>query len=528
MGLIVTAAALAWARPAAACGGFFCSQAPMDQAGEDIAFVLGTTPEGESTVEAHVQIAYQGEAGRFAWVVPMPALPTLSVGSPELFNWLQMTSQPRFQLEWEYGQCGGDWMPVAMESDTAAGPPRAGGDVTVVRVEEVGPYTAAILQATRADALTEWLRANEYDLTDESAAALVPYLGEKYYFVALKLTSGQTTGDLRPLVVKYRGDTPCIPIKLTAIAARPDMPITAYVFAARRAVPLNYRHVLVNEARIDWLGFGSNYRQVASEAIDEAGGHAFLTEFAGPLESLRQNGGRILGEGLDTAALAALSHPVDFWLEVMRQNFPRAGLLSMARRYIPMPRSLEGSTDENGFYNRIGEFRDAIDGDPGRAAFDARAFAAELEESVVAPLSRAQAIIDGSGYVTRLFTTMSAEEMTVDPEFSFNGELGDVSNVHTATATCETIVPGSAVRITLANGLSFSVEWNKGPFTDGPAAARIEQLFKQGEPTLVQDNGPEISGVTGPAGCRCDAGLAPGSLALLALGLAASRRRRAR
>ena len=35
-------------------------------------------------------------------------------------------------------------------------------------------------------------------------------------------------------------------------------------------------------------------------------------------------------------------------------------------------------------------------------------------------------------YLTRLYTTMSADEMTMDPVFEFNPDLPDVSNVHTA------------------------------------------------------------------------------------------------
>ena len=66
------------------------------------------------------------------------------------------------------------------------------------------------------------------------------------------------------------------------------MPITAYVLSSRRAIPLNYRHVLINPTRINWLNYGSNYSQVANAAVDEAGGQAFLTEYAGAVGSIAQ------------------------------------------------------------------------------------------------------------------------------------------------------------------------------------------------------------------------------------------------
>ena len=46
-----------------ACGGFFCSQVPINQSGERIIFSIEGT-----TVEAHVQITYSGEAKKFSWV----------------------------------------------------------------------------------------------------------------------------------------------------------------------------------------------------------------------------------------------------------------------------------------------------------------------------------------------------------------------------------------------------------------------------------------------------------------------------
>src|SRR5262245_11571312 len=66
---------------ALACGGFFCSRVPVDQSGENIVFGV----DGRR-VEAHVQIQYQGAAEKFAWVVPVPSLPQLSIGSPVLFT----------------------------------------------------------------------------------------------------------------------------------------------------------------------------------------------------------------------------------------------------------------------------------------------------------------------------------------------------------------------------------------------------------------------------------------------------------
>src|SRR5262249_49616671 len=62
---------------------------------------------------------------------------------------------------------------------------------------------------------------------------------------------------------------------------------------------------------------------------------------------------------------------------------------------------------------------------------------AKLEELVITPIRDVQALIDAHPEITRLYTTMSAEEMTLDPLFTFNADLPDTSNVHTANRIIE-------------------------------------------------------------------------------------------
>jgi hypothetical protein len=512
--------AAGWPREAEACGGFFCSRIPVDQSGERIIF----TVDG-GRVEAHVQIQYVGDAQDFAWIVPVHGMPTLSVGAPAFFTYLAQVTQPQFRLTWE-GSCAS---PFSVFADGATGgpvPTDAGSPgVEVLQQSQVGPYDSVILSATDAAALKTWLTSNGYDISATADSAIEPYVGQGYNFVALKLQKDRSVGELRPIVLGFEGTRPCVPIRLTAVAAQPNMPIIAYVFAAARAVPVNYRHVLINETRIDWLSGGANYTQVASRAVDEAGGRAFLTELAGSTAPFANpNEMQLPGANLDTSVLATKTHPVDFVLEVFSQNFPQGdgALFAMFQRYIPIPQSLQGSVSPQQFYNGIAFFRSDIDNDPGRAPFDAVAFANELEGSIVAPLRRAREILVSHPYLTRLFTTMSAEEMTVDPEFDFNASASDVSNLHTATARplCDS---ENRVRITLADGRYFTVSFASGPVSAGPNAERVEQYTEEGPPATLVDNTAAIHAVIarqfgggGPGSCGCAGGTAA-PLTVLAL-----------
>ena len=77
--LLIAGLSAAAIRPANACGGFFCSQVPVDQSAERIIFALSPN---KTTV--YIQINYQGEAQKFSWIVPVLAVPNIKIGNDEV------------------------------------------------------------------------------------------------------------------------------------------------------------------------------------------------------------------------------------------------------------------------------------------------------------------------------------------------------------------------------------------------------------------------------------------------------------
>jgi hypothetical protein len=74
-----------------------------------------------------------------------------------------------------------------------------------------------------------------------------------------------------------------IPLRLTAVAANPDMAVLTWIFANAQAVPTNYTHMEILDEEITFFTFGgNNYRQLLSDKANEFNGQAFITEFAGP------------------------------------------------------------------------------------------------------------------------------------------------------------------------------------------------------------------------------------------------------
>ncbi|MFP6645172.1 MAG: DUF2330 domain-containing protein [Candidatus Latescibacterota bacterium] len=180
--LSVFTAMLLSATTAGACGGFFCSFAPMNQVSERILFV----DRGDS-VTAHVQIAYTGEAADFAWILPVPSRPSLAVSHNELFNQLQFATQPMFLLEWQEGvdDCGFLFPPFVRFEE--ASPTSAKDGVTVVAEERVGPYDTVVITADDPAAVVHWLADNGYQLGALGPELLAPYVEGGMHFLALRL-----------------------------------------------------------------------------------------------------------------------------------------------------------------------------------------------------------------------------------------------------------------------------------------------------------------------------------------------------
>jgi len=51
--------------------------------------------------------------------------------------------------------------------------------------------------------------------------------------------------------LKFRGAEACVPLRLTAIAANPDMPVLVWVLGDTRVAPRAYHEIQIDDASID-------------------------------------------------------------------------------------------------------------------------------------------------------------------------------------------------------------------------------------------------------------------------------------
>src|SRR4051812_30479025 len=179
---LVTAVALATflpARPAAACGGFFCNRAqPVNQAAEGIVFA----DNGDGTVTAVIQIKYQGPSQKFSWLLPISSVPKadddIGIASNLAFQRLQAATNPNYTLNVKIeGTCRENNLnvsgPSASGGAASAGVPgidaSGGGGVTVEASGIVGAFQWDVISVDKsladpADVAVKWLKDNGYDV----------------------------------------------------------------------------------------------------------------------------------------------------------------------------------------------------------------------------------------------------------------------------------------------------------------------------------------------------------------------------
>ncbi len=284
---LMTAVALAGAAsllrpaPVEACGGFFCGQTPVDQNAERVVFAVD---DAAGTTEMIVQIGFQGNASEFAWIVPLGSVPV--EGSLGTFPQAAITALDANSSPQVYGGGG------CLEFDAAAGPPSADerGPVTVHTREVVGPYDVAVIESTDPDALVAWLRDNSFRVTNPMQPYIADYTAAGMKFLALRLTNEAKVSDIEPFRMTLPGTSPVVPLKMTALAAEPEMGILVFVLGSQRFEGANWPNLEVDPANLvyDWTTGQHNWVTEVARVVDAAGGQGWVTETASSTASYVQ------------------------------------------------------------------------------------------------------------------------------------------------------------------------------------------------------------------------------------------------
>ncbi|MCB9740085.1 MAG: DUF2330 domain-containing protein [Deltaproteobacteria bacterium] len=558
--ILVALAAMTVGTEAFACGGCFSPPGSSSLVVQDAERVLFHRDAGGKTTVT-IEVRYSGPAKDFAWVVPMPKPPKVGVGTAYVFDRLDQAVAPRFRsrfalddegcglyaAESAFGCSDNDLAVSGLTSDIAVTDGGAhgggrGGDVQVLEKSQAGPYNYEVVQGKDGSALMKWLADNGYDTPAAAAPIVASHVAKGDVFVAFKLASGADVAEIRPVVLQMQDADPCVPLRLTSIAAADELAVVVYTIGPGRAVPKHHLAVTPNPLRLRWDGGVQNYVQLVAAAIDEAAGRAFVTEFAGPAGDLRVD---LFGNEGGVDATALFTRPIvwesadggwqsrSIWangkalnpkyfdeLDALKTVTTAQGLAEWVRdsafavvtETAVLFEAASGLAQANGQGDAAEQFwstlRDATTlalTDGGEAAVDGAALAESLRTGVAEPVLAVRDALDAPGAkLTRLHMRISADEMDRDPIFAFNATLPDVRIDWAASvaAICyDREFDADAIRLRLEGGPLDGGSWIlpnnafeaiststrlAGPTTadprwkSSPAALRVELLDETG------------------------------------------------
>ena len=252
--LVVILFLLTTATPVLADGGFFpdsmyrdlyeVSQKAVILYGNSTGNVTGNYT-GNYTEHLILSVSFEGDAEDFAWVIPVPNLPEIAVTDAYLFD--ELSDFTAAEVPHVVGCFGG--------GDGAG--PTPGDGVDIIEEQVVGPYATAILSATNATALADWLNANGYIFPEDGEEIVGEYIEKEWYFVATKInaveedtSSALAEGAIEPIVLSFASNQTVYPLRISSLSTTTATPpeVLLYVLAD---------HVMVPEQYPLYIGYGN-------------------------------------------------------------------------------------------------------------------------------------------------------------------------------------------------------------------------------------------------------------------------------
>lgn len=159
-----------------------------------------------------LQVKYEGPAKDFAWIVPLPAQPKVEA--------IQAKDSPFAEIS-QFTQ-----RRQRYEIDGLRGGPDAG--VTVLQRKVVGVYDIAVLAASDAKALSDWLARHGYGLPEQLRSVLGHYVQKRWVYAAMRidpkaLASDEVkklkTGELQPIRFTFASKQMVYPLRISSVNA---------------------------------------------------------------------------------------------------------------------------------------------------------------------------------------------------------------------------------------------------------------------------------------------------------------------
>lgn len=144
-----------------------------------------------------LQVGFSGSASEFAWVIPVPARPTLRVGDPAVFDELQSVFMPRILPKG----------PFSAPQKPNVEPPKP------VRMGET------IILPPDWYALSQWLKTNHYQMPAEAIEIIQDYVRRRWYFIVVRVHTEPERFPrwLQPIWIAFESRRASFPLRISSL-----------------------------------------------------------------------------------------------------------------------------------------------------------------------------------------------------------------------------------------------------------------------------------------------------------------------
>jgi hypothetical protein len=157
-----------------------------EQAQEAIIIFHGAATRGKATEDLILKIRVHGAAKSFAWVLPLPAKPTIAKEDPKLFEELFAYVQARRVRPHKAKGSKSE----GLDARPAARPP-----VEVLSRRVVGSYDTAVVRENVAGALNQWLTREGFQTLRDAEDIIGFYRKKGYVFACIKVSDAALSKD---------------------------------------------------------------------------------------------------------------------------------------------------------------------------------------------------------------------------------------------------------------------------------------------------------------------------------------------
>jgi hypothetical protein len=282
VGLLSFGLSTAAPNTAEACGGCF---APNDSVtvvtSHRMAVALSST---QTTLWD--QIEYAGSPEDFVWVLPIRGEVLVELADNAFFEALSQVTTVNLQGTFPPLQtfCPDPCARFAPSSGAADSGIALDSAVTVYGEAVVGPYETATIGSEDPAALVNWLQDNGYAVPDSTLPMIAHYTDEGLNFAVLRLSPNSGVNQMQPVRVTTPGIMPVFPLRMVGAGVQDTVGLDLYIIGEGRYGAANFDVLEIDASRLayDWNTSSFNYLDVFDQTLAEAGGRAWIAEYAQP------------------------------------------------------------------------------------------------------------------------------------------------------------------------------------------------------------------------------------------------------